>query len=481
MREVENEEREEENRESKTMKLNEAPKQKDRHIVTWTPQEDDILREQINTLGTESWTAIASKFKDKTSRQCRRRWYTYLSTECKKGGWSPEEDMLLCEAQKMFGNRWTEIAKVVSGRTDNAVKNRFTTLCKKRAKLEALSKENSNLYINHNNKRVILHDGISESTNPLKKIRAHIVEQTEKCRTKERQQGECGTVKQLPRPPLAVLIQNFSNAENLRSHPHITNDNAGAQTEVANNKLQGTFLRKDDPKVMALIQQAELLSSLALRVNTDNSHQSLDNAWKELQDFLIQTEESELWRNKIADMDILLDDFKDLIEDIKSGSPGSRLSWRQPDLQEESQGSSDCTYSTNQSHAGDDKIETNLGDQCSLDYSMDNGTEKGGVEDGVAHQDHFSAKPCVTEATAQSSEEAIDSHGIAPVLPASEYSSPVQMIPPFQSFKEGIPSPKFSDSERQYLLRTLGLASPSPTTNNPCQPPSCRRALLHTL
>ncbi|KAL0372444.1 UNVERIFIED_CONTAM: Transcription factor [Sesamum calycinum] len=96
--------------------------------------EDDILREQIRLHGTENWAIIASKFKDKTTRQCRRRWFTYLNSDFKRGGWSPEEDMLLCEAQKIFGNRWTEIAKVVSGRTDNAVKNRFTTLCKKRAK-----------------------------------------------------------------------------------------------------------------------------------------------------------------------------------------------------------------------------------------------------------------------------------------------------------------------------------------------------------
>ncbi|KAL5992159.1 SANT SWI3, ADA2, N-CoR and TFIIIB'' DNA-binding domain, partial [Asimina triloba] len=207
-------------------------------------QEDDMLREQIRIHGAESWTAIAARFKDKTSRQCRRRWYTYLSTDCKKGGWSPEEDVLLCEkcrlnmlispkwhlsdlvlsipligvhenyvalldainglnglycyvgpvtlskaiwsiaelpqkrlAQKIFGNRWTEIAKVVAGRTDNAVKNRFTTLCKKRAKQEALSKENSTVCINANNKRVILQNGsvaseIFESqVPPLKKIR----------------------------------------------------------------------------------------------------------------------------------------------------------------------------------------------------------------------------------------------------------------------------------------------------------------------
>jgi len=47
-----------------------------------------------------------------------------------------------------------------------------------------------------------------------------------------------------------------------------------------NNKIQGTFLKKDDPKINALMQQAELLTSLALKVDAENMDQSLENAWK---------------------------------------------------------------------------------------------------------------------------------------------------------------------------------------------------------
>jgi len=61
-------------------------------------------------------------------------------------------------------------------RTDNAVKNRFSTLCKKRAKYEALAKENSTSYINSNNKRTFLQhrcdtDVASESAVAIKKMR----------------------------------------------------------------------------------------------------------------------------------------------------------------------------------------------------------------------------------------------------------------------------------------------------------------------
>lgn len=41
------------------------------------------------------------------------------------------------------------------------MKNRFSTLCKKRAKYEALAKENSTTYMNSNNKRVLLRSGFS--------------------------------------------------------------------------------------------------------------------------------------------------------------------------------------------------------------------------------------------------------------------------------------------------------------------------------
>jgi myb proto-oncogene protein len=99
-----------------------------------------------------------------------------LNSECKKGGWSREEDLLLCEAQKVLGNKWTEIAKVVSGRTDNAVKNRFSTLCKRRAKDDELFKENGSLCSSTSSKRALvqtgcLTSGASGSAPPIKQMR----------------------------------------------------------------------------------------------------------------------------------------------------------------------------------------------------------------------------------------------------------------------------------------------------------------------
>lgn len=48
--------------------------------------------------------------------QCRRRWKNYLIGDIKSGGWNADEDAQLVEAHRLYGNRWTEIAKHVPGR-----------------------------------------------------------------------------------------------------------------------------------------------------------------------------------------------------------------------------------------------------------------------------------------------------------------------------------------------------------------------------
>jgi hypothetical protein len=54
-----------------------------------------------------------------------------LNHQGNKGSWTPEEDAKLMEGHRRFGNRWTDIARLVPGRTDNAVKNRYAALVAK--------------------------------------------------------------------------------------------------------------------------------------------------------------------------------------------------------------------------------------------------------------------------------------------------------------------------------------------------------------
>ncbi|KAI9111635.1 hypothetical protein K1719_017325 [Acacia pycnantha] len=455
----------------------EESQKKERHIVTWTQEEDDTLRKQISIHGTENWAIIASNFKDKTTRQCRRRWYTYLNSDFKKGGWSPEEDLLLCEAQKIFGNRWTEIAKVVSGRTDNAVKNRFSTLCKKRAKFEALAKENNTSFINSNNKRTIFQQGdnresTSEAAPPAKKMRrAHIPDAAEKINYGDRSHKHYeATIKQQPRAPFSILAQNL---------PHEAFDDKISRN-AHNSKTQGTFLKEDDPKISMLMQQAELLSSLTLKVNTDDVDQSLEDAWKVLQEFLNQTKESDILKYKISDLQLV--DLKYMMEEFKSSNEGCQQCWRQPELYEDSPSSSEySTGSTLLPHSASDNLEHSLLQDIGTDLKpIQLGDQK--VVSECGKEDLSSATVGQVADAFPSCEEQISNDGIASTSSSTEFNSPLQVTPLFRSLAAGIPSPQFSESERNFLMRTLGLESPSMNPSaNPSQPPPCKRALLNSL
>ncbi|KAJ3700039.1 hypothetical protein LUZ61_003744 [Rhynchospora tenuis] len=443
------------------------PQKKDRHVVTWTPQEDDVLREQIALHGTNNWASISANFKDKTSRQCRRRWYTYLNSECKKGGWSAEEDMLLCEAQKILGNRWTDIAKVVSGRTDNAVKNRFSTLCKKRTKNEDFYKENNVPCANTDTNRYLLtrerliSAGIDISSLPAKQMRYDRSDSGKGIGTTEGSLNYQVTESNQSRQPLAEVSLNAGNSKKLLFN-------------VFDAGVKGTFLQKDDPKLPALLQQAELLSSLAIKVNTESSKESLDEAWKQLQEYMNQMEKVSKNR-EMSDVNFLLDDLKDLIEDLRN-SKEQHLQMGLQLLEKSADASGSMSL-------GDAQFDASFGTilaETTEDFTSSDDLIEFPSKNPMTTNEAVRPAGASMQLSEKIKNEDGSSSSARKDLADSNFASPIQKFPAFQSLADAIPSPKFSESERKFLLTVLGLSSPASNIGCP-KDPSCKRALLDSL
>ena len=97
----------------------------------WTVEEDSAVR-QARLEGIEKWSDIAKRVPGRMGKQCRERWCNHLDPSIRKGPWTDEEDHVLVEKQKVMGNKWAQIAKLIPGRPENAIKNRWNSFVHKK-------------------------------------------------------------------------------------------------------------------------------------------------------------------------------------------------------------------------------------------------------------------------------------------------------------------------------------------------------------
>lgn len=106
---------------------------------SWSQDEDRQLIALIEKHGTKNWSTIAQLLPNRIGKQCRERWYNHLDPNIKKGDWTEEEDAIIIKQQLLCGNQWSKITKLLPGRTDNSVKNRWHATARARQRGDSVT------------------------------------------------------------------------------------------------------------------------------------------------------------------------------------------------------------------------------------------------------------------------------------------------------------------------------------------------------
>ncbi|KAJ8498804.1 hypothetical protein OPV22_009356 [Ensete ventricosum] len=105
----------------------------------WSPEEDEKLVKHITEFGHGCWSSVPKLAGlQRCGKSCRLRWINYLRPDLKRGTFSQQEEDLIVDLHAALGNRWSQIAARLPGRTDNEIKNYWNSCIKKKLRQKGI-------------------------------------------------------------------------------------------------------------------------------------------------------------------------------------------------------------------------------------------------------------------------------------------------------------------------------------------------------